>query len=328
MILHHVVLHGHLMFVFQIGYDIDETVGFSGMRLVVGWCAEYVERIVSETDPAKLNEAYIGLIHALPKQRWKGSDMVELALSIARVLGVGRVTLHDQTFQACTEQGANEGAGYDLSLVMLLSRQVTFYGRYGFRPVVRSFYDRGALTSGDTTKDLCSALGRLKGVQVSSFVRYLKSMLRLLDPPGDRMTNAITDGYRLMQRSRYFGVLHTEVMPDVHLRANIPLRIPLMRRLLESFRGHKGMFLALFEGTTLSCTTKADFLELLRMKYPILRMGLKGPAKKGTRDVDWPAWASLQQVLWIRGMYMEAVVHSDPSLQRVATSCPTRHQLT
>lgn len=324
MILHRVNLHGHLLFVFQIGYDVDETTGFSGMRLIVGLCSEYAEMVVSPVNPRVPNDAYIGLIHALPKHGWKGSDMVELALDIARALGVTRATLHDQATQSCTETSAKDDAGYDLSLVMLLSRQITFYGRFGFRPVVRTLSDRGVLTSGDTITDLCSALGKLKRVQTTSLIQYLRAMLRLLDPPGDKMTVATTHGYRLLRNSiTNWGVHQTYVMNDADLRVTIPLRIPLMRRLLEAFKGHKGTFLGLFEGTKLSCATKSDFLELLKMDWPILRLGLKGSAKKGTPDIQWPAWSHLHKVLWIRNMYMEAVVQTDPALQRVSTSCPS-----
>lgn len=322
MLLQRVSLHGHTAFVFQIAYEIDETTGFAGMRIVVGMSAEYVERIVTPNDSLVPNDAYIALIHALPKKRWKGSDMVELALGIARALGVRRATLHDHAFQACTEEGAPEVYGFDLSMILLLSRQITFYGRYGFRPAVRSLSDRGVLTSDDTIKDLCSTLGKLRRVHASSFTRYLKSMLRMLDPPAGDVTVALTDGYRLMRKNYYYGVLHTESMQDTEMRANIPLRVPLMRSLLQSFQDHKsGQFLGLFEGTKLACKTKADFLQLLRMDYPILRLGLKGPTKTGTHDIEWPAWIYLNQVQRIRSMYMEASVHQDPALQRVAAFC-------
>lgn len=322
MVLQRVLLHGHTIFVFQIAYEVDQTTGFTGMRIVVGMSAEYIERIVTANDPLVPNDAYVALIHALPKNRWKGSDMVELALGIARALGVRRATLHDHAFQTCTEEGAPELYGFDLSLILLLSRQISFYGRYGFRPAVRSLSDRAWLTSDDTIKDLCSTLSKLRNVHVSSFTRYLKSMLRVLDPPAEN----ITVGYRLLRKNFQYGVLHTETMQDTEMRASIPIRVSLMRRLSQSLKDHKkGLFLELFEGTKLACKTKADFLQLLSMDYPILRLGLKGPTKAGTHDIEWPAWTFLKQVQRIRSMYMEAIVHQDPALQRVATFCPQAH---
>lgn len=349
--LRHVEVHGRRTFIFQLGYPVTEETGFTGMRLFVGCSATYFSSHPGA--PHTPDEAYVANIHALPRHRWTGSDMIELALDISRAFGVKLASLTDMTFKACKEEDAteeNEKPGHDLSMIMLLSRQVTFYGRFGFRPVVDSIFQHGVLVEGDPIGDLCSALALLGRLRTTSFVRYLSAMLKHLDPPSktgktgetgetgqtktSSKTNTSTEktyGYRLTEDEYYYGVLQTSVMGLKALKATIPLRIPLMKRLLIAFKPHRGLLLPLFADDVLSCSAKSDFLSLLEMGYPTLRQGSKlqvnGPnghtrPRAGSGDVEWPAWTTLTRVSHIRDMRMQAVVQADPAQQRVTTFCP------
>lgn len=299
------------------------------------------------------NDAYIGLIHALPLNRWKGSDMIELALGIARALGVRRASLFDATFQKCEKEalGNEEGGkdaeiltnqkeltrtsahkqehGYDLSMIMLLSRQISFYGRYGFVPVINNSWDVANLDSDDPKKEICSNLAKLKRVKASSFKNYLRAMLHHLDKPQP------TTGYRLVGHLYEFGVLQVRVLGVDEARTSLPTRVKIMKRLLEAFEPHDGHLLPLFgDGSkglkggaeTLSCSAKADMLELLEMGCPILRIddSRNRKAEKAKVVVTWPAWHLLEKLMRIRSMSMETVVHADPEKQKCETYCPAK----
>lgn len=332
MVLRRIELHGHVFFVFQIAYTVDETTRFFGMQQFIGMPAGFHE---NPDTPVAPNDSYISNIHALPLHRWKGSDMVELALGIARALGVKRASLTDATFRACnTESPQNassdgsveseEAVGYDLSMIMLLSRHISFYGRFGFRPVVDSVWDHGLLTSGDPIIDMCSALRSLARVRVSSFVKYLRSMINYLDPHVGKLTR----GYRLVDHLSFFGVVQITSLTASALREDVATRLPLMRRLLVAFSKHPGItvFLSLFDGSSLSCSIKSDFLNLLRRGHHTLRHSAKGTKGKRIQpaDIGWPAWVLLMKVARIRSMRLETIVQSDPDRQRIATVCPTR----
>lgn len=301
MVLRRVELQGHVFFVFQIAYTIQERTGFSGMRLLVGLSSDYVQNSAGPTTP---DDAYVANIHALPAERWKGSDMIELALAISRALGVRRATLYDATRRTC--EGGEDDTGYDLSMIMLLSRQVTFYGRYGFRPFPDTVWDHGHLMTGDTRVDLCSALTLLKRVRTSSLKVYMRKMLKSLEDPDAE--------YRLVRHMHVYGVLQVEPISRSELKETLPRRVTLIKRLLAALRPHEGPLLPLFDGETLPCSVKSDFLELLALGYPVLK------PKKGT-DVQWPAWVSLAQVAYIRRLHMQTVVHADPKMQRQVVMC-------
>lgn len=296
MVLRRVELQTQVFYVFQIAYTIRETTAFTGMRLQIG--------LTSDQTGYTPYDAYIANIHALPDDHWKGSDMIELALAIARMLGVRWASLYDATRRVC-EQGTDDAA-YDLSMVMLLSRQVTFYGRYGFRPYADSLWDHGRLMTGEIDKDLCAALGALARVRTASLKVYLRSMLRRLEEPDAE--------FRLVQHLHAYGVLQIDLLSARDLKDTRPRRVALMKRLSEAFKGHRGLLFPLFEGDTLPCSVKSDFLELLGMGYPVLK------PKKGP-DVQWPAWVPLSQVGHIRRLHMHTIVHADPKMQRQTTLC-------
>lgn len=340
---------GRVYFAFQIAYVVDETTAFPGMQIFVGATSNSLHSS-QHGGPATHNEAHIGLIHALPLHRWKGSDMIELALGIARAMGVTRASLRDATYHTCErtkgqtkgqdqdpidpEVAENRGAhrqyrGYDLSMIMLLSRNVTFYGRYGFLPVASSVWDVSNLNTGDPKADVCATLAKLKHASASSFKRYLRAMLHHLDRPQP------TAGHRFITHSHGFGVLQIYVQPLAAALASIPARVMLMKRLLTSFRPHEGPFLPLFgdgsdSGTdkTLSCSAKSDMLALLEIGFPILQIHQASGSprerqKKTKTQIQWPAWRAIEQVSRIRNMSMEAIIHQDPNMQRVKTFCPS-----
>lgn len=316
--LRRVELYGHVIYVFKIAYTVDETSSLAGMMQFVGVSPNFFHH--SDAHPLSPNHTYLANIHALPTHRWKGSDMVDLAMGIARALGVKHAWLYDATSRTCDSQTSDQS--YDLSMIMLLSRQVTFYGRFGFRPVINTISDHGMLDSGDPITDMCRALRLLKRVHVSSFVEYLKKMLRHLDPSVGKVTS-----YRLIEHHMYFGVLTVNALDVSELKTDVPLRIPVIKRLLTAFKlqPQKGVFVELFDAETLSCEIKSDFLLLRSMGFPILRLGSKSPSdsentsRKG--DVAWPAWLLLNKVATIRGMRMEADVQSDVKKQRHITAC-------
>lgn len=340
MVVRKINLRRRTMYMFQVAYTIDENTGFVGMRIFVGGSMAYFKR---EFPPEQPNEMYVANIHALPAERWTGSDMIELALGIGRALGVKRASLYDMTTRTCStniqpsekkkrpskerddsplvHQTAASAASadpptYDLSMIMLLSRSITFYGRFGFRPTADQPNDFSYLPTGRPTADLCDALKVLSRVRVSSFVHYLRAMLR-------RLTSGIRD-YRLVLDYLPYGVRAIIAMSANDLTTAIPERVTIMKRLLAAFepRSKDGPLLALFEEETLPCDVKADFMDLLNLSYFTLRHGLKANTKptKG-KDVEWPAWTYLSRVMQIRVLYMETVVQPDPTMQRQTSFC-------
>lgn len=315
MVLHRIAHDGHVFFVFQIAIIKDESMMFTGMQQTIGMSLANTNTN-EKLGPPTPNDSYIGYIHAMPLYGWKGSDMVELALGIARALGVQRACLYDGTYKACD----GDESGYDLSMVMLLSRQISFYGRYGFRPVVSSMWEYAFLPTGDPVSDMCKSIAALKRVRVSSFLQYIRSMLHVMDAsPGQPKKP-----FRLVLNQTNHGVLHMYALSAATLASSLHDRIKLMKRLKEEFAKHPRatLMFPLFEGSLLSCTAKSDFLELLGLRYHTLRLGVKGNSpKRLNSDVQWPAWSHLSNLSKVRGLKWQAIVNQDPALQRVKTMC-------
>lgn len=314
--LRRIPLSNRVLFILQVDVTVDESMTFSGMQQIIGMNPTNSQ---DGDGPPTPNDSYIGFIHAMPAYRWKGSDMVELALGIARSLGVLRTFLYDGTNMACDD---DEGSGFDLSMIMLLTRQVSFYGRYGFQPIAEMLWDHAALTSGHPVDDMCRSLRALKKVRVASFVRYLRSMLSVMDPSTDQARKA----FRLVHEDVLFGVPHLNPLKHSAMTTSLPVRVNLMHRLLTAFASVPGssLLFALFEGSGISCRTKSDFLELHGLSYLTLRLGLKGSGSKAQPgDVNWPPWSQLTTVTKIRQMRWAANVNADPLLQRVETMCKT-----
>lgn len=166
--------------------------------------------------------------------------MIELALGLARALGVCRASLFD----------------------------ATFYRRYGFVPVITSVWDAGNLRSDDPKRELCSALSQLKRVRASSLKTYLRAMLRHLDHPRPTL------GHRFISHHYEFGVLQVQVLEVDEARDALPGRVRLMRPhdgpLLPLF-GDVDATERQKKQQVLTCSAKSDLMELLAMGHPMLR---------------------------------------------------------
>lgn len=323
LIMRRLVRSGVTVYMLALAYPQDSRrARWNGMQMFVG--VTNMDSLPLEASP---HQAYMSYVHALPAYRWSGSDMVELGLALARGLGVHSVHLYDAASRSC-----GNGSTYDLSLIMLLSRRVTFYGRYGFRPLPSTLWDPPYQDTDDALGRLCKLLAGLSRVTVGSLAHYLAGVVRVLTPSAAELEKQKETREKTKAKDRVVFVAHETREAGIVDRVNydLPLGNPaleeagervthaLASRLLAALAHVPAgtLLMPLLASGRLDCQTLSDFSRLVsKTRFPDLI--------RGRETIRWSAFPALGQVLAIRRLPMQAVVAADARQQRMASFCLT-----
>lgn len=241
-----------------------------------------------------VNGAFIKSIRAQPRHHWTGTHMIELGLAIARVLGVRRVRLHDGAIKKCNKSVR----GFSLSLIMLLSRRESFYGRFGFKPI-----------KAGATAELADLLNRISTCTVAGFVRYMTNMIKHLAIDFQAVPS-IPLGAELVLNNK--AKQHPHDMTKSQLNTRVKLMSRLVFALTPKAIQKKKLVMHLGDNKACTCQVLADFSALSSIGFLTLRF-----PQMAHKEVCWPPGLLIAHVAQINDMPLEARVQQDAAHQRV-----------
>lgn len=126
-----------------------------------------------DEDTRDYNTAYIAFINKNAEHNLTGSYIVRFAIRFLKMISVQKIALTDAATLSVND------VDIDLSPYLMLKSSSTFYGKFGFKPVITN--DTTAYESNeDMLKRLCSLVSRLQKVKVKSLINYVDKLQNAL----------------------------------------------------------------------------------------------------------------------------------------------------
>lgn len=120
---------------------------------------------------------YIDYVHRNDEHNLSGTFIVDLAIAFMKYLAVKQVSLADAAKANTNDE--NKRCTFDLAPYLLLKKNTTFYGKWGFKPEL-SIYNTSFENEKEKLKRLCKVVSRLQNIQVKDILLLLNKMKSIL----------------------------------------------------------------------------------------------------------------------------------------------------
>lgn len=201
--------------------------------------------------------AYIEYINANIEHGLQGSFLVKFAIAFMQFLGVHKVALYDAAnIKLVSDNKTGKTCIVPLSFMLFMKDRVTFYGRFGFRPV-QSPNDTSFRDSKERLDTMCKLGKKLQQVQVgklSDYVTNLSKALATLKLSNTSKTSVVA--------------IEKQLIREYGLTERTKVNIPVTKEFVE---GVKTMKLYL-EGFDRKTTLKELFSALTCKMYKVIEI--------------------------------------------------------